>query len=86
MIEFDKEGRYLLMHHNGAAWYYKWNFAFMFGFTAFTFNNYKNNTQVFFGKEWLGKLYLGLLVWGIVSTWFFAHKHINNIWLLKCGK
>lgn len=85
-IEFDSNGRYLLMHQNGALWYYRVNALFIISFFSYSFYMYKANTQVFFGQAWLGKLYVGSLALSIVGLWLFANKHINNIWLLKGGK
>ena len=48
-INFDKEGRYLVMHHHGAGWYYKMNFVFLALFLGATCYNYVMNSQVFFG-------------------------------------
>jgi hypothetical protein len=43
-LVFDKEGRYLLMHHKGAAKYYKMNFAFLALFAGATMYNYVQNS------------------------------------------
>lgn len=65
------------MHHKGAAYYYKINFAFLGLFAGATFYNYVQNSQVFFGKEWLGKMYLGSVCWSIFGLWVFSHRHIR---------
>ncbi len=62
------------------------NFGFLAMFLGVTVFNYSANAQVFFGKEWFGKAYLGCVVWSIFGLWMFAHRHIKHIWLLKGGK
>ena len=42
-IEFDSNGRYLLMHQNGALWYYRVNAIFLIGFFTYSFYMYKAN-------------------------------------------
>lgn len=74
---FDAEGRYLLMHHKGAAWYYKMNFGFLALFAGATMYNYVQNSQVFFGAEWFGKAYLLTVGWSIFGLWVFSHRHIR---------
>lgn len=85
-LVFDNEGRYLVMHHKGAANYYKMNFGFLALFAGATLYNYKANSQVFFGEGWFGKAYLGITVYSIFALWLFSNKHIRCIWLLKGGK
>jgi TMEM70/TMEM186/TMEM223 protein family len=74
------------MHNNGALKYYKMNITFLALFFGFTFYNFKMNAQVFFGKEWFAKGYLGFLMYSIFGLWVFSHKHIKSISLLKGGK
>ena len=74
------------MHHMGAAKYYKMNVAFLMMFFGATAYNYVANSQVFFGKEWFGKAYLGMVVWSVFGLWVFAHRQIRCMWLLKGGK
>jgi len=49
-LVFDENGRYLLMHNNGALKYYKMNVTFLCLFAGVTFYNYVQNSQVFFGN------------------------------------
>lgn len=84
-IVFDKEGRYLLLHHKGAGIWYKANFVFLAGFLGLTVHNYVSNSAVFFEKKWFGKLYLGLILSGIAVWWLFSNRHIRCLYLLKGG-
>jgi hypothetical protein len=43
-ILYDKEGKYLLMHHRGASYYYKMNGAFLVLFAGATAYNYVQNS------------------------------------------
>lgn len=76
----------MLMHHRGALFQYKLNFAFLALFCGFSAYNYVMNAQVFFGKEWLGKAYLGANFFGLVGLWCFSHRQIRSLYLLKGGK
>jgi hypothetical protein len=73
-IKFDDAGRFLVLHHRGAAFQYKLNFAFLTMFLGASFYNYVMNAQVFFGKEWFAKLYLAGNIVGVVGLWCFSHK------------
>ena len=62
------------------------NIAFLALFFGATAYNFVANSQVFFGKEWFGKAYLGMVAWSLFGLWVFSHRHIKNFWLLKGGK
>ena len=66
--------------------YYKMNITFLALFFGATAYNFVANSQVFFGKEWFGKAYLGMVAWSLFGLWVFSHRHIKNLWLLKGGK
>jgi len=40
-VEFDEEGRYIVMHHFGALKYYKFNAFFLLMFLAVSYYNYR---------------------------------------------
>ena len=42
-LEWDTEGRYLILHHLGAGYYYKLNIAFTALFLGMTMYNYVSN-------------------------------------------
>ena len=72
-VEFDEDGRYLVMHHFGAAKYYKFN-VFLIGlFLGASYYNYRKNQEVFWSDRF-AKLYLGLIASGLIGLWFFANK------------
>lgn len=74
-VEFDEEGKFLVMHHNSAAKYYKINIAFLLLFLGFSYYNYKFNNAVFWSDRF-AKFYLGIIATGIFGTYLFANKHI----------
>jgi len=84
-VKFDADGRFLVLHHMGAGKYYKMNAAFLIFFFGTSLYNYVNNSQVFFGKEWFGKLYLGVCGLAIIGVYTFANRHIRCLYLLKSG-
>ena len=55
-VTYDSEGRFLVMHHYGAEYYYKINIAVLLIFFGAMTYNYVYYPQVFFGKEWLANL------------------------------
>lgn len=85
-IKFDADGKFLVLHHYGASWYYKANLIFLGMFYGASLYNYVVNSQVFFGKEWFGKAYLGMVTFSIFGLWSFSHRQIKAIHLLKGGK
>jgi len=84
-IKFDAEGKFLVLHHYGAGWYYKANLVLLGLFYGASVYNYVMNSQVFFGKEWIGKAYLGMVTFSIFGLWSFSHKQIKSVHLLKGG-
>ena len=84
-VEFDDEGKYLLMHHNSAAKYYKMNVVFLLMFLGVSYYNYKFNNAVFWSDRF-AKVYMGIIASGIIGTYIFANKHIQAIYLLKGQK
>ena len=81
----DESGRLLLMHHRNASKYYRWNVAFLTIFLGVSLRNYYHNQQVFM-TERIGKLYLSMLVMGIVGVSMFGKRHIRNMYLDPSGK
>ena len=84
-VKYDQEGRFLVLHHMGAGKYYKMNGAFLLFFFGGSLYNYVNNSSVFFGKEWFGKLYLSIVGLALVGVYIFANRHIRCLYLLKGG-
>ena len=82
-MTFDEEGRYLIMHHDGAAFYYKINMAFLAVFLGTAIYNYKVNKEVFFDNIYIGKTYIGITVLGIFGLWLFSNRHIKRVYLLS---
>ena len=72
-VEFDDEGKYLLMHHYSAAKYYKMNVAFVAMFFAFSYWNYKKNEAVFWNDKF-AKVYLGIIGSGLIGLYLFANR------------
>ena len=85
-VHYDEEGRFLLLHHDGAQRYYKINVAVLFLFFGITLYNYVNNAQVFFGQEWLANLYMFAIQGGIIGLYIFSNRHIRQLHLLKGGQ
>ena len=84
-VQFDEEGKYLVLHHEGAKKYYKWNVAILLFFFGSSFLTYKFNTAVFW-NDTFAKIYLGIVFSGLLGLWIFAHKHIQRLYLLKGQK
>ena len=42
-VHYDEEGRYLILHHDGALKYYRINVAILFLFLGVTLYNYVNS-------------------------------------------
>jgi hypothetical protein len=74
-VEFDEDGRYLLMHHPSAAKYYKMNVALLGLFLGFTFWNYKKNQAVFWNDKF-AKVYIGIITSGIMGLYLFSNRQI----------
>lgn len=85
-VEYDQDGKFLIMHHYGAAKYYRINIAILFLFLGVTLWNYVKNSQVFFGKEWLANIYLFAIQGAIVGLYVFSNRHIRSLHLLKGGQ
>lgn len=81
-VEWDEEGRYLLMHQHGAGKYYKLNVVFLLLFLGTTIFTYKKNSVVFWNDKF-AKLYLGVVISSILGLYIFANKHIQTVYLLK---
>lgn len=81
-IDFDEDGRYLLLHHNSAAKYYKFNAIIIMLFLGASYFNYKRNSAVFWNERF-AKVYLGIIASGLFALWLFSNKHIHTIYLLK---
>ena len=84
-IIFDEEGRFLVLHHHGAAKYYKMNIIFLALFFGFSFRNYKYNPAVFMGER-MGQIYLSLIAMGILGMLIFGNRHIRSFYLLPNGR
>merc|ERR1712046_474647 len=65
-VEYDEAGKFLVLHHYNAAYYYKINVAVLLFFFGVTLYSYVNAPHVFFGQEWLANLYLFALQGGIL--------------------
>ena len=74
-IKFDSEGKFLVLHHEGAKKYYKFNLAILLFFFSTSLVTYKLNTAVFW-NDTFAKIYLGILITSIFGVWLFANKHI----------
>ena len=85
-VEYDEQGRFCILHHNGALKYYRINIAILFLFLGATLYSYVNSPQVFFGKEWLANLYLFGIQGGIIGLYIFSNRHIRSLHLLKGGQ
>ena len=72
-LDFDEEGKCLVMHHFGAAKYYKLNLAVVLFFFGFSYWTYKVSPDVFYNEK-LAKIYIGLIVSGLAGMWIFSHK------------
>ena len=74
-IEFDEDGKYLVMHQKGAGKYYKINVALIALFLGMSYWTYKTNSGVFWNDR-LAKVYLGIVASSLIGLWIFANKHI----------
>jgi hypothetical protein len=83
---FDESGRYLLLHHQSAQKYYKFNMLFVSLFFGISVYNSKKHPELFFNSRLLAKLYLGCFTGAILLMYMFSNRHIKNLYLLKCGK
>jgi hypothetical protein len=72
-VEFDEDGKYLLMHHYSARKYYKMNVAFVAMFLAMSYWNYKKNEAVFWNDKF-AKVYLGIIGSGLIGLYLFANR------------
>ena len=72
-VEFDEDGKYLVMHHHSASKYYKLNVAAVSLFLAISIWNYKKNEAVFWNDRF-AKVYLGIIGTGLVGMYLFANK------------
>jgi hypothetical protein len=81
-IEFDEDGRYLIMHQKGAGKYYKMNVLFIALFFGMSWWTYKTNSTVFWNDR-LAKVYLAIVGSSMIGLWLFANKHIQALYLLK---
>jgi len=81
-IDYDEEGRYLIMHHNSAGKYYKINICFLLLFLGTSIWSWKQNSGVFWNDRF-AKVYISLVASSIIGLWIFANKHVNSIYLLK---
>ena len=77
--------RLLLLHHRNASRYYRMNMAFLTIFLGVSLRNYYAN-QAIFGSERMGKVYLGLIIGGMVGIGIFDKRHIRNLYLDPSGK
>ena len=81
----DANGRILLLHHRGAARYYKLNMAFLSVFFLVSVRNYYQN-QAIFMSERMGKVYLSIILAGMMGISVFGKRHIRNLYLDPSGK
>mmetsp|Transcript_8567 Transcript_8567/g.14450 ORF Transcript_8567/g.14450 Transcript_8567/m.14450 type:complete len:97 (-) Transcript_8567:369-659(-) len=72
-VEFDEEGRHLIMHHFGAARLYKLNFFVVLLFLGFSISSYQNNKDIFY-NDWIGRAYIGTIIAGLLGLYMFSHR------------
>ena len=85
-VEYDEDGKFLVLHHFGASRYYRINVIFLFLFLGLSLYNYRYNPQAFSGKEWLANMYLFAIQGGIVGLYLFSNRQIRSLHLLKGGQ
>ena len=61
------------------------NMAFLTIFLGISLRNYYAN-QAIFGSEGLGKMYIGLIIGGMVGIGMFGKRHIRNLYLDPSGR
>lgn len=47
-VQYDDDGRFIVMHHFGAQKYYKMNAMFLALFLGLSIYNFKENSEVFY--------------------------------------
>ena len=85
-VTYDESGRYLLMHHKGAYWYYKVNVAAVMLFFGVSLYAYMEKPDIYFNQDWVANTYLNTIQLGMLGAWLFSNRHIRSIHLLKGGK
>jgi hypothetical protein len=81
-VDFNEEGKFLLLHHNSAAKYYKMNLIFLILFLGVSLRNYYVNSAIFVSESF-GKFYISLIGLGILGMQIFGKRHIKSLYLLK---
>ena len=84
-IDYDSEGRYLVMHNHRASKYYKLNVSFILLFLGTSYWTYKQHSAVFWSDRF-AKVYLGAIGLSLAGLWLFANKHVQSLHLLKGQK
>ena len=57
-VNYDADGKFLILHHYSAQSYYRMNIVVLMLFFGLTTYSYVNSPQVFFGRKWVANLYL----------------------------
>jgi hypothetical protein len=85
-LAFDKEGKLLLISHESAGFYYKLNFAFLFGWFVISYKNYKENDSFILSSKKVTQGYMGFISTLLLVSFLMSNRHLKKLYLHSNGK
>lgn len=98
-LKFDKDGRFLLVSHVSAGFYYKLNFGFLliwflisYKYVIYSialiisqYRSYKENPTFLFSNKYVTKAYMGLIILLFFVSFSMSNRHLKYLYLHSNG-